>query len=79
MDRLKEIIKELPDYAFPVIWTDNERVNVESGMTLLDYFAGQALIPLISGNNLSAEMLAEGAYRIANAMMKARGAKDVEK
>ena len=44
-----------------------------SGMSLRDYFAGQALIALITKNNtLSAEMVAENAYVYADYMMKER-------
>lgn len=47
------------------------------GMTLRDYFAAKAMQALI-GNNLSGltdmPWVAEGAYKIADAMLRARGA-----
>jgi hypothetical protein len=43
-----------------------------SGMSLRDYFAGQALIALINNNTLSVEMVAENAYVYADYMMKER-------
>jgi hypothetical protein len=45
------------------------------GMDLRDYFAAQAvqaLIPTGIENNLGVEFLAKDAYKIADAMMKAR-------
>lgn len=50
------------------------------GMTLRDWFAGQAVMGLAIGywNNVNfgkAENLAEAAYEIADAMLKAREAK----
>lgn len=47
------------------------------GMTLRDYFAGQALAGMTSGSSPSvytAESLAAAAYRYADAMITARGA-----
>ena len=53
----------------------------EAGMTLRDYFAGQSLVVLgpyaFSGGCLSGSWLATEAYRLADAMLAARGAKDV--
>jgi hypothetical protein len=43
-----------------------------SGMSLRDYFAGQALIALVNNNGLSAEMVAENAYVYADYMMAER-------
>ena len=44
-----------------------------SGMSLRDYFAGQALIALINKNpTYSAEITAENAYVYADYMMKER-------
>lgn len=63
------------EYAFPVH-------EVTGGMTLRDYFAAQALTgaqiwdAVINGKNAqfsaSTEKLAEVAYAVADAMMKAR-------
>ena len=58
--------------AFPVV-VPEAWDSVQSGMTLRDYFAGQALIALINKNDiLSAEMVAENAYVYADYMMTER-------
>jgi hypothetical protein len=47
----------------------------EAGMSLRDYFAGQALIGLLSNptnDPLNPDEYASDAYKIANAMMKMR-------
>lgn len=46
--------------------------NSYRGMSLRDWFAGQALVHL-GEENWSAQEAAEQAYRIADAMLKARG------
>jgi hypothetical protein len=60
--------------AFPFI-IESEKV-AEPGMDLRDYFAGQALQGYCSNSehirNCTIQMTAEGAYEIADAMMKAR-------
>ena len=64
--------------AFP---TDNEQQNGASsyhyqGMGLRDWFAGQALTGLQASPNVSpstpVKAMAEGAYRLADAMLAAR-------
>jgi hypothetical protein len=47
----------------------------EDGMTLRDYFAGQALVALINKNNnpVPQEFIAGRAYAYADAMLEARG------
>ena len=57
--------------AFPV--SDSERVWDE-GMDLRDYFAAKAMQYWLSNpiDNRQIEKLCEGAYQIADAMMKAR-------
>ena len=47
----------------------------EHGMTLRDYFAAKAMQGLLSDGvgSLSDEELADWAYKLADAMMKARG------
>ena len=57
--------------AFPVV--DSERVWDE-GMDLRDYFAAKAMQYWLSNpiDNRQIEKLCEGAYQIADAMMKAR-------
>lgn len=50
----------------------------EPGMTLRDWFAGQALNGLISNGDLidgREELTVDWAFRFADAMLKARGAK----
>ena len=58
--------------AFPVV-VPADWDSVQNGMSLRDYFAGQALIALINKNDIrSAEMVAENAYVYAEAMMQER-------
>ena len=45
---------------------------IESGMTLLDYFAGQALVALIIASNYEPGKRADRAYEIANDMLESR-------
>jgi len=62
-------------FAFP----DTQPLNeyAEHGMTLRDYFAGQALVGLIARSELGRlpedEQLADAAYYIATAMLETRG------
>jgi len=62
--------------AFPVpsyVNADGETHDVSlQGMTLRDYFAAKAMLRI--GVNTSYEDLAKTAYKIADAMLKARGA-----
>ena len=51
--------------AFPIHWE-----NHAEGMTLRDYFAAKAMQTL--GNHLSVPWIAERAYEIADAMLRAR-------
>jgi len=53
---------------------ENVVVDPQQGMTLLDYFAGQAIWGLTSryGQQFSARWLAQQAYQIAKAMLDAR-------
>jgi hypothetical protein len=58
--------------AFPVV-VPADWDSVQNGMSLRDYFAGQALIALINKNDIrSAEMVAENAYVYADHMMSER-------
>jgi hypothetical protein len=54
----------------------NGRWDSQHGMTLRDYFAGQALVGLLAGRTRGAEFTPEeaasSAYRIADAMIKER-------
>ena len=42
------------------------------GMTLRDYFAGQALVGIMTRNNFQVTPWAELAYKVADAMLKER-------
>ena len=64
--------------AFPIVqeyrgydgcWAGFETIG---GMSLRDWFAGQALIGLLAKDWYSPTMAAEGAYSIADAMLAAR-------
>jgi len=68
-----------PEVTEACFGTIKARVHV-SGMTLLDYFAGQALAPLVIGIEINADadggvdyaVTAEAAYDIAEAMLAER-------
>lgn len=45
-----------------------------SGMTLRDYFAAKAMSASLSARNWDKDSLAEQSYKMADAMLKARGA-----
>jgi hypothetical protein len=48
--------------------------SIQDGMTLRDYFAGQALVGLLSRSDfLRAKIIAENAYAYADAMLEERG------
>jgi hypothetical protein len=57
--------------AFPIV-LPKDWEGYEDGMTLRDYFAGQALIG-ITPVDISYTQMAERAYYIADAMLEARG------
>lgn len=58
--------------AYPVSWSmDGETVAVP-GMTLRDYFAGQALANRYTDDERSAGKVAEWAYQVADAMLEER-------
>ncbi len=58
--------------AFP--WVDTLRLETHQGMTLLDWFAGQALAGVMSDPNLNMEQeqIAAGSYSMAQAMLEKR-------
>jgi hypothetical protein len=65
-------------FAFPREY----RTGGRDGMTLRDYFAGQALVGLLAARHINphdyplkraAEISAEKSYAIADAMLEARG------
>ena len=62
--------------AFPVRWEDMAHSNSHHGMTLRDWFAGQALAGIIANEGMfdQAIMLlnSEACYKQADAMLAAR-------
>lgn len=67
--------KDSGGYAFPV--PNDADNNGNCGMTLRDYFAGQAMAAIANGciiasKKLSDEECAEASYQLADAMIKAR-------
>ena len=69
-----------PAFPFPAYTYPNGEINHgEGGMTLRDYFAAKAMQGLITSASLSRteswydeERVAESAYKMADAMLKAR-------
>jgi hypothetical protein len=63
--------------AFPhVQLRDPTTQFTQTGMTLRDYFAGQAVMGLIACSTvktLDGQLLAESSYNVADAMIEARG------
>jgi len=58
-------------WAFPV--PNSANTNGEEGMTLRDYFAGQALAGIMgSGDIFPPDSAASRAYCVADSMLKAR-------
>lgn len=60
--------------AFPPF---HNPLNHDSGMTLRDYFAGQALAGVVAGSAgliITPEQFAEQSYALADAMLKQRDA-----
>ena len=60
-------------YAFPV--PNDAAVNGDAGMTLRDYFAGQALSGMLANPeplDLLHNEIADYAYEVADAMLEAR-------
>lgn len=59
--------------AFPVVLPENG-IAFEDGMTLRDWFAGQALVGMLADHTCDAEapILADIAYKLAEAMLAHR-------
>jgi len=66
--------------AFPFAWESplTGKTTINNGMSLRDYFAAKAMAAMISHPDSSVDVppstFAKGAYRMAEAMMKAREA-----
>ena len=61
--------------AFPVSFKWDETLKEYNGMTLRDYFAAKAMQSMNSRedyNDVPADFIAQDAYELADAMMKAR-------
>jgi hypothetical protein len=59
--------------AFPFSPSDDSTIKPQLGMTLRDYFAGQAIIAYHSDGEFSdSEDVANWCYRLADAMLEAR-------
>ena len=58
--------------AFPVPGLHEN--NDYDGMALRDYFAAKAMQGLLANNNVDAQQIAQAAYIVADAMLKARDA-----
>jgi hypothetical protein len=56
----------------PIAFPSAHPFGSEEGMTLRDWFAGQALIGLLGEGRWAAKILAEHAYRTADAMLAER-------
>lgn len=60
--------------AFP--WVSDKANTLAKGMTLLDYFAGQAILGILSNPDCKvlkgADEFASAAYNVAASMIKAR-------
>jgi hypothetical protein len=63
--------------AFPHVVSDPYFWHHEQGMTLRDYFAAKAMAALVE-TNLTNDLLADTAYKLADAMMDARERKGKE-
>jgi hypothetical protein len=66
-------MKNIPAFPVEVIYTQDNKIF--NGMTLRDYFASKAMQGLLTAEivgEYSNEHVADIAYRIADAMMKAR-------
>ena len=56
--------------TFPIVW--DGQVNISFGISLSDYFAGQALAGIVTRPVAKIEGCAELAYKVADAMLKER-------
>jgi hypothetical protein len=67
--------------AFPCIYEHAECTSEQHGMTLRDYFAGQAIVGLLAGatendaitiQRNGEQVIGKAAYAVADAMLRAR-------
>ena len=64
-----------PAFPFPAYeYSNGELIHGADGMTLRDYFAAKAMQALLSIHGGTLEKDAEVAYKMADAMLKARTA-----
>jgi hypothetical protein len=59
--------------AFPQYVISNGGAHVDGGMTLRDYFAAKAMLGFIPDGGTNVQEIAQAAYIVADAMLKARG------
>jgi hypothetical protein len=64
-----------PRHALKITFPDGSVVPHDPGMTLRDWFAGQALAGLLANPDTWTEAGGVAAYRYADAMLRARGVK----
>lgn len=62
----------MPDKSPPAFAHGNREQGGDPGMSLRDYFAGQALASFESCDTLPAKQVAEYCYEVANAMLAER-------
>lgn len=60
------------EYAYPHDCFDETGITCHHGMTLRDYFAGQALAACDAEEWINLDSLSERCYKIADAMLEAR-------
>ena len=58
--------------AFPIVIDLGDGVKYQTGMTLRDYFAAKAMQALLGYEESTLQNDAEVAYKMADAMLKAR-------
>ena len=75
IDHVAETIDEIGPFAFPFTVKESGQFITNHGMTLRDWFAGQALANKFTEDETSDENVARWAYRVADAMLAAREAK----
>lgn len=61
-----------PAFPRPAFASGTLESNSQAGMSLRDYFAGQAMQGLLTDPNYTAECIGDDAYSYADAMIEAR-------